>query len=191
MCALGRRWVGRKTSDHVARLFLALWPDAGARGALKVWRDATQWPANGRLTTTRELHLTLHYIGPVPRASIPELTSALAVPWQPIDLSLDLMEMWHYGTTVLLARETPDALTALHSSLADVLRRLALPVETRRPYQPHVTLARGGDGAILPTMPAVEWHCTRYALVESIDDRSGSPYWIRKFYGVPPDASLA
>ena len=190
MCALGRRWVGRKTRDDVAHLFLALWPDAPARGALKVWRDATQWPVNVRLTTTRELHLTLHFIGPVPRVAIPELTSAFAVPWQPIDLSLDLMDLWQCGTTVLMARKTPDALTALHSSLADALRRLALPVEAR-PYQPHVTLARGGTGAVFPTMPAVEWHCTRYALVEANDDRSGSPYWIRKSYGVPPDASFA
>ena len=151
-------------------------------------RDATQWPANVRLTTTRDLHLTLHFIGPVPRASIPELISAFAVPWHCVDLSLDLVEMWYHGTAVLMPRNTPDALTALHTTLEDVLRRLALPVETRR-YQPHVTLARGGDGAIFPTMPAVDWHCTRYALVEAIE-RTGSNYWIRHFFGVPPDASL-
>jgi 2'-5' RNA ligase len=167
-------------------LFLALWPDAGARAALKAWCDATQWPADARLRATRDLHLTLHHLGPVPRASIPELTAAFALPWQPIDLSLDLMSMWHHGTTVLMPRSTPDALTALYSALADVLRRLKLPVETRQ-YQPHVTLARGGNGAIYPTMPAIEWHCTRYVLVEAID-RSNKSYWTRHFYG-PPDAS--
>ena len=61
-------------------------------------------------------------------------------------------------------------------------------METRR-YQPQVTLARGGDGALFPTMPAVEWHCTRHMLVEAID-RPGVTYWIRRFYGVSPAASF-
>jgi len=48
-----------------------------------------------------------------------------------------------------------------------VLKRLALPVDTR-PFRPHVTLARRAAGAT-PALdgPAISWAIDRYALMES------------------------
>jgi len=38
-------------------------------------------------------------------------------------------------------------------------------------------------------VPAVDWHCIRYALVESIE-RAGSTYWIRQSYCIFPGATF-
>lgn len=155
-----------------ARLFLALWPDAATRRAIEAWQQALSWPSNARLTAPAHLHLTLHFIGNVPRARLPALHQGLARAFTPFELMLDEFTVWHHGIAVLQPRgETPAALAALHAALGDALRALALPVEAR-PLRPHVTLARHGIGAALPAgtaaPPTVRWHADDgYVLAES------------------------
>lgn len=155
-----------------ARLFLALWPDAPARRALHAWQQALRWPPDARLTAPPHLHLTLHFIGNVPRARLPELASSLVQPFTPFDWVLDDFAVWHHGIAVLQpSGEVPAALVELHAGLADALHSLALPVETR-PFRPHVTLARHGSGAALPdgaiAPPPVHWRVHEgYVLAES------------------------
>ncbi len=154
-----------------ARLFLALWPDAPTRRALQTWSEALHWPANARRTTPNHLHLTLHFIGNVPRARLPELADGLAQAFMPFELVLDEFTVWHHGIAVLQPTgDTPAALAGLHSALAEALRALALPVEAR-PFRPHVTLARHASGAKLREGEAPVLVCWRadngYVLAES------------------------
>jgi 2'-5' RNA ligase len=155
-----------------ARLFLALWPDEPTRRGLQAWQQALHWPSTARLTAPSDLHLTLHFIGNVPRARLPELATGLAQPFMPFDWVLDEFAVWHHGISVLQpSGEPPAALLRLHASLAQALRLLALPVDAR-PFRPHVTLARHGSGARLPEgvalPPAVHWHADAgYVLAES------------------------
>lgn len=155
-----------------ARLFLALWPDAPTRRAMQAWQQALHWPSNARLTAPPHLHLTLHFIGNVPRARLPELATGLVQPFTPVELVLDQFAVWHHGIAVLQpSGETPAALIDLHGALAEALRALALPIEDR-PFRPHVTLARHGSGAALPEgatpPPPVRWRADDgYVLAES------------------------
>lgn len=153
-----------------ARLFLALWPDAATRQAIQAWQTALRWPTGARLTPPTQWHLTLHFIGNVPRARLPELAQGLTRPFQPFDLVLDGFEGWHHGVAVLRPAETPPALAALQASLAEALEALNLPVETR-PFRPHLTLARHAGGAQLregETPAPVCWRADNgYVLAES------------------------
>lgn len=154
-----------------SRLFLALWPDAPTRRALQTWSEALHWPTNARRTTPNHLHLTLHFIGNVPRVRLPELADGLAQAFAPFELVLDQFAVWHRGIAVLQpSGDTPAALAGLHAVLAAALRTLALPVEAR-PFRPHVTLARHASGANLREGEAPAPVCWRaddgYVLAES------------------------
>ncbi|MGM9487904.1 RNA 2',3'-cyclic phosphodiesterase [Ideonella sp. YS5] len=153
-----------------ARLFIALWPDEQVRSALLSWQDAVRWPKGARLAAPAGLHLTLHFIGAVPRSRLPELATGLAVsPVPPFELVLDEFAVWRQGVAVLQrSAPAPEALATLHGRLADALRALALSVESR-PFRPHVTFARHGQGAALTEAPApVTWACSGgHVLAES------------------------
>ena len=83
------------------------------------------------------------------------------------------------GLAVLAPSRIPDALMQLHGELAERLRRLQLPVDTRR-YQPHVTLARHAGASLqCSTTPApVHWSTTGHVLAA----RDGKHYRVLRFY---------
>lgn len=149
------------------RLFLAVWPDAPARDALLRWRAGAVWPPGAAATPPAQLHLTLHFIGPLPAARLDEVATGLAVPCARCRIGFDHAEAWGRGLAVLGAAAVPPALAELHGRLAEALRALGLPVEAR-PWRPHVTLARRAAGARLPGGgPPGAWSVDGYALVQS------------------------
>jgi len=150
-----------------ARLFVALWPDAGVRAQLAAQRDALRLPPGGRPVADTRLHLTLHFIGAFDRARLPALWTALsAVPARPVRLRADAIAVWHRGTVVLPLRGDA-ALAALHEEIGAALQAIGIPLE-QRPFAPHVTLARAAAGVQLPTaLPGLAWRATGFALVES------------------------
>lgn len=150
-----------------ARLFLALWPEEPVRQALLACRDAWQWGRNAGKVPARHLHLTVHFLGEVPRARVPELTRGLAVPVTPFELVLAPLAVWPNGVAVWEAAACPAELTRLHDQLSRALVRLDVPLE-ERPYRPHVTLARRARDAAPPAcVPPLSWPVDHYALVES------------------------
>lgn len=163
-----------------ARLFIALWPSPALRDALAAWRDQQPWPAPARPTPAQQLHLTLHFLGPVPRERCSALRTALRQPFAPFTLLLGRPALWPGGTVVLEPLQLPPQLAQLHTTLAQVLRELALPVEARA-YRPHLTLARHAAQARLPDAgPALHWPVSGYALVESCGDHG---YRLLQRYG--------
>lgn len=150
-----------------ARLFLALWPTPGGAAALAQRLGLAPEAAHRRRVPPQQIHLTLHFLGAVPRQQLPTLVEGLRVPFVPFDLALRRCERWPRGTLVVLPDEPPPALADLHAALGAALRRLGLPVE-QRAFRPHLTLARRYDGPVpAPLANPVRWHVTRYALVES------------------------
>jgi 2'-5' RNA ligase len=156
-----------------ARLFVTLWPDDDVRAALRAYRKEWQWPRSAAQMHGDKLHLTLHFLGSVPRAVIPSLERALAIPFTPFDLTFGRPEVWRHGSAVLEPLAAPHALLDLHARLGHALQNISVALEAR-PYRPHVTLGRHATGAVPPARaPHIHWPVTGFALVESKPDHGG------------------
>jgi 2'-5' RNA ligase len=154
-------------ATQTARLFIGLWPDPAMRDALAAWGEQWQWNAGAKRVRAERLHLTLHFLGDVPRTLLPALKPALEVPVAPFSLSLGRAAVWRGGIAVLEPDRVPPRLRHLRDALGEALRGLALPTETR-PYRPHLTLARRASPALPPAQgPQLRWPVRGYALVES------------------------
>ncbi|MCM8596470.1 2'-5' RNA ligase family protein [Accumulibacter sp.] len=178
-----RRGDSRRTVREAggsARLFLAIWPSGDEVAALDDYQRRWSWPAAAARVRSERIHLTLHFIGTVPRPRLPEIGAGLAVGLAPCELALTRAAIWSRGLAVLLAPVVPGPLGELHTRLGEALRTLGLPTE-RRAFLPHVTLARSAAGALPPEdPPALRWQVGCYALVETV---AGGGYAIRQRYG--------
>lgn len=168
------RYIHGMTSASTARLFLALLPDAAVREELAAWHDAWTWPRSATPVKSGRLHMTLHFLGNVALNRIPELAEAARVPFTPFTLRLHRAVLWPHGIAVLEPAAVPDALLALHASLAGVVHGLGLALDDR-PFRPHVTLARRASGATPPgSASIVVWPIAGYALMSSTPDANGA-----------------
>jgi len=150
-----------------ARLFIALWPDNAVRRSLAGHRNLWRWQGRPARVRDDKLHITLHFLGNVARARLPELRAALAVPCAAFDLVLGRPALLSRGVAVIEPLTIPDELLALHAALKEALRGFGLPVESR-PFRPHVTLARHAQQAGFPVQALeVVWRVEGYALMES------------------------
>lgn len=150
------------------RLFLALWPDAAARRALVDAQRRWRWNPRAAVVAAQRLHVTLHFIGALDAARLPALGAALPPLPQPFVMDFGRARLWPRGVAVLEPLAVPEALLELHGRLAQALRALDLPVETRA-LRPHVTLARHALGARAPDELAPwSWPVAGYALVSSL-----------------------
>lgn len=160
----GAKPVARTVADS-ARLFVALWPDADIRVALQAARALWKWEPGATVVRADRLHLTLHFLGDLPRERIPELTRALKLPFARCALTLDRGAVWRGGVAVLEPTAVPASLVELQRALGAALHAFGLPLETR-PWRPHVTLARRSQADVPPVAPLV-WPLHGHALVES------------------------
>ncbi len=171
-----------------ARLFLALLPGAAVQGALAAHAQAWGWTEDARRYAPGDWHVTVHFLGAVPRARLAELCANLDVPFTPFELRFGEPRLWPNGLAVLLPMAVPPALQELHDRLGQRLRQLGLRTD-ERPYRPHVTLARHAGSARPPAPPAWGWRVDAYALVESTGDPAAR-YRVLQVWG-RPDASDA
>ena len=154
------------------RLFLALWPDAAVRAALREQVLCWGWPDAARRYDEADWHLTLHFLGNLPAERLAGLRTGLAVDVEPFELVLDRAELWR-SIAVLTCEPVAPALLRLHAALGQALQRLGLEPDAR-PYRPHLTLARSAVGAQLALEPPrIAWPVRGYALVRSTAD----PRW--------------
>ena len=165
-----------------ARLFIALWPTPAVREALRESRDAWQWPPSASPVGTERLHMTLHFLGAVPRERVSEVSEGLAVPFTAFELVLGRAQLWPHGLAVLRpVADVPSRLVLLHSVLRVALQRLQLPTEDR-PFRPHVTVARRAQAALPPAqLSAVHWRVRGYALVDSQRGPTGGYAVLRRY----------
>lgn len=155
-----------------ARLFLGLWPDDDVRDAVLAHAERWAWPKGARRVQRDKLHLTLHFLGAVPRERVASLVQGLAVSFEPFELTLDLAEAWSNDVAVLRPSVVPAALSDLHHRLRVALHALEQR-SARERLVPHVTLARQARGAIPPAQsPHLRWPVGGYVLIESQPPRS-------------------
>lgn len=151
-----------------SRLFLALWPGEAMRAAIFAHAEAWAWPPGAARVRGEKLHLTLHFLGDVPRERVPALLEAVrTLPFTPFELVLQRVEVWNNGVAVLRPLVVPPALRDLHAAAGDRLQSLGHPREARA-YRPHVTLARRAfDATASPARLPIHWSPPPPVLVEA------------------------
>ncbi|MDX5445031.1 MAG: RNA 2',3'-cyclic phosphodiesterase [Zoogloeaceae bacterium] len=165
--------------EERARVFFALWPDASTAKVLHGLADATKQRFGGRAMRIDTLHLTLAFIGGMPRVRLPELLAiGAAVAPRAVDLSLDVLGEWSRKHIVWAGPErVPEPLAALAAELQSALVTAGFALEAR-PFVPHVTLLRNAACAThrTPLEPPVCWRADGFVLVESKLLPSGARY---------------
>lgn len=184
--------MSREEPLGTARLFLALCPGRAVQAALATHADAWHWNEGVARYAPADWHVTLHFIGAVPRSRLDELRAGLTVPLTPFELRFGQPALWPHGLAVLLPMAQPVALQQLHDQLARRLHQLDLRTD-ERPYRPHLTLARRAQAARPPARwPAWGWWVQGYALMASTGETEpgGQRYRLLQQYGAPdaPDA---
>jgi RNA 2',3'-cyclic 3'-phosphodiesterase len=137
------------------------------RLALQARQAAWRWSDTAARVAPERLHLTLHFLGDVPRARLPELQQGLQVDFKRFELIFAAAALWSQGVAVLLPAAMPPALLALHADLKRALQSLRMPTEAR-PFRPHLTLARHAGGSAPPSQATpIRWSVRGYVLVSS------------------------
>jgi 2'-5' RNA ligase len=169
------------TADSFARLFIGLWPDSATRDALHACERRWVWSPRAVPVLRERLHLTLHFLGAVPRERVAGLVDGLDVGFDPFELTLEQAEVWHGGVAVLRSVDVPPALQALHARLHAALDTLQQP-SVREHLLAHVTLARHAQGARPPArFTPIRWCVDGYALIES-ERRPPASYRVLQAY---------
>ena len=163
------------------RAFLALLPDRDSALAIDAWRERA-WPDIGRAVPIQNLHLTLCFLGEVPRARIDALVRILddvrpgtsgrrdmvldVAGWRP-----DSRAAW------LESSAAPGSIGGLAKSMRTAAGRAGIRTDKRR-FLAHVTVARGVDEPppAPRERPSIELACGPVALMESRADRGGVRY---------------
>ncbi|MFT5131841.1 MAG: 2'-5' RNA ligase [Gammaproteobacteria bacterium] len=164
----------------MARLFFALRPDRQVRAEIQTFADALSLES-ARLVAAKNTHITLAFLG-----SVDELTrrclikgaSLLRIP--PFTLSLDNLGWWRKPKIAWLAPSTfPDELSELAADLQHLSEDCGLNLE-KRPYLPHLTLARKVTSPISSThVDPISWNINEFCLLESIAGENGVEYQVK------------
>jgi len=134
------------------RIFFALWPDGQTRRALVRATGSVVRRSGGRATPPDNLHVTLAFLGPVTKVLLERARRVPPLVSPHFELIFDRLGFWQGSR-------------ALWANLWGRLVEVGFERE-RRPYQPHITMARkarGVDDGVLP----VSWLVSELALVES------------------------
>ena len=125
------------------------------------------------------LHLTLAFIGDVPRDQLSSLIPVGdGIGPAAFTLSLDRVAAWRHNRIVWAGAErVPEALAGLVERLNAALADAGFPVEQRK-FAPHVTLIRKADGDFprRDIVPPIHWPVRGFSLMESMRNEEGARY---------------
>jgi len=161
-----------------ARLFFALWPSPAIRDQLYAEALACRTQHGGRVMQKATLHMTLLFLGDVPRSDIPELVRQVdRVQCAPFSFHLEALKCWRHNRIAYMS--PAGRVTELHQ-LAEQLREAAAAAQVSfdgRAFTPHVTLLRKLEksfDAISVELP--EWRVSGFSLIESMLQAEGARY---------------
>ena len=160
------------------RLFFALWPDPALLQALRARVGKIVASVEGRPQRPDQWHVTLEFLGQVPRERQSSLRDAAGrVRQSPLTIEFDRVEHWRKPQVVcLVASRVPAGLAALVTQLRAALVEEGFTPDVR-PFCPHLTLARKVRAAADSLLdPPFVWQSSRFALVRSVTDPAGSRY---------------
>jgi len=165
-------------TGDTARLFIAVWPTPEVQRALGEIARGAQHECGGRAVPHSNIHLTLVFLGNLPRERVAVLEAiAPKVQGHRFTLKVDRLEYWRHNRILWAGtRDTPEALQALVTRLQDALAGTDFKFD-RRPYVLHITLLRDARRALAEDRcPEVAWPVDGFALVESAPRERGREY---------------
>ena len=165
-------------AGETARLFFAVWPTPEVQHALGQIARRVQRECGGRAVLPSNIHLTLVFLGDLPRDRLATLeTIAPTVRGRRFELTVDRLEYWRHNRILWAGtRAVPEELQALVAQLQDALGGAEFRFD-RRPYVPHVTLLRNARRAPAENRcPDVAWPVESFALMESAPRERGREY---------------
>jgi 2'-5' RNA ligase len=170
-----------KSFSETVRLFFAAWPPPEVQRALHEVALEARRECGGRAMPLHNIHLTLAFLGNVPRERLPDLERlGAAVTGRACDLAVDRIEYWRHNRILWAGVERcPGALPALVGALSGPLRAAGFALD-ERPYVPHVTLLRNARRApAAAAVPPIRWPVRDFALIESVERGRGRAYEVR------------
>jgi RNA 2',3'-cyclic 3'-phosphodiesterase len=183
----GARTEVRDLGGSHVRAFFGLPVPEAQRAAMAVFLTpcATAAP-QFRWTPAANLHLTVRFIGNVDRALVEAIADRLAgSSLIAFDLELGSLGTFTHGRHVRVVwqglRAGAEAVAGLAARVDEECAAAGL-VGEKRPFQPHLTLARARarDGAELPRLPEpphlLPWRVTELVLFASRLSRTGAVY---------------
>jgi RNA 2',3'-cyclic 3'-phosphodiesterase len=179
------------TRPLTSRLFFALWPDEPQREALVQAAARAVRSCGGRPVSAANLHVTLAFIGSVPRARVPELeviarkVAAGCAQEAPLTLRFERLAHWRQPQILcVLAAEASAGTHALATALKDATAAAGFAPDLK-PFQAHVTVARKVLHAPRrPALRALEWCFDAFALIDSRTDSGGPVYSVIESYSL-------
>ncbi len=165
-----------------ARYFIGLRPAPAIRTRLHRLALRLAERSDGRPVAAARIHLTLAFLGQMPRALEPDVLALLRAQAAPGALRLERLGRFGPRLHWIGPSETPEWLAALSESTRAGLDALGTSYD-RTPLRPHVTLVRSARKPLPATpAPAIEFGPSTLMLVESMPTRPGGHYrWIAPF----------
>lgn len=168
-------------AEEAERLFVACDLPGEVVRALSRWQ-LHELEGRDDLRATVSMHLTLAFLGDVRKDKVPHVVEALAtVPFAPFALKLDEpVFLPRRGAKKIVALSLSDPGGGLRKLQADVSRVLAqtgLFKPGKRPWLPHVTVARyrhGGQPFALQNVNIPQFGVVRMVLYSSLLERAGA-----------------
>jgi RNA 2',3'-cyclic 3'-phosphodiesterase len=153
----------------MARLFFAVWPDAGAAARLSALAGDVARVSGGKAVPAAKIHLTLAFLGEiVPDRALAAIEAARGVRFAPFALTLDSVGSFRAARVAWAGSLAPQpALEMLQADLAVRLRAAEFALE-ERPFSAHATLARRAMRAVpRARIEPVAWTVDAFTLVRS------------------------
>jgi 2'-5' RNA ligase len=168
------------------RLFYALWPEQHTREQISSVAKALARPEI-RLLKPSNLHTTLVFVGSVDRSQLDALEQiGDTVSAAAFELTYDAVAHWQKPKIYCLTcSQVPDAAYQLVEQLTEAVTQLGIEIE-KRPYRPHVTLARKAKLPLSMDIEAIDWSAIEFVLVESISTAQGVRYDVLKRWPLRP-----
>jgi len=160
------------------RLFFALWPNNETRKQIDTFNKSIK-SDNLKKVQRDNLHITLVFLGNVDAKAEATLRQTVeSISLQPFVLQFDQLNYWQKPRILCLATQRYDPqLSILVNALKKTAEQCDIKTE-KRPYQPHITLARKARTMIKIETPCIEWQAQSFCLVESRSTVNGVHYQV-------------
>jgi len=162
-------------SQESQRLFIALWPDGDLRQKIVNLNGLENITDFGRRVSIDNIHITLFFLGQVDRALRACIEQAAGdTRGKSFTLLLNRLGYWSRPQILWLAPlHIPHELISLSEDMKARLIKCGVTLD-KRPYKPHLTLARKVKSP--PPKIKIEpllWNVRQYSLMESLPSPGG------------------